>query len=278
MHTMEAHDLPRWLTDPAPYDPPADRDGYLRRNVLRLAQALAVFRAEPPEASSPADRLLARVPAPLRLVGLCVTLGLVAAARNMVLVWLVLGAGLVLLALRPARSIRSILVPALGLALVSALVNLPAALFLGQTAAPLRVATKAFATMLLVCGLSQTVAAEELLGGFAALGLPPAFTLTLDLAVRDLALLGAEATTLAEALELRSVGHNRSKTASAAGVLGTVFLRAQRHAAAQAEAMVLRGYPGARAARRLRPSLPVVLYLLFIAFLVVAFVYLEAAL
>lgn len=275
---MGQRELPQWLTQSAPYDPPADRDGYLRRNVLRLAQTLEVFRAETPAASSAVDRLLARVPAPLRLLGVVLLVALVAAARNMALVWLVLAVALCLLALRPPQTIRAVLVPALAVALLSALVNLPAALFLGQTEAPLRVATKAFVTLLLVCGLSRSVAAEELLGGFAALGLPPTFTLTLDLAVRDLALLGAEATTLSEALELRSVGHNHSKTASAAGVLGMVFLRAQRHATAQAEAMVLRGYPGASGSRRVRPSVAMLLYLLLLALAVGAFVYLEAAL
>ena len=98
-----------------------------------------------------------------------------------------------------------------------------------------------------------------------------------DLALRDIVLLGESATTLSEALCLRSVGANRDKTSSAAGVMGVVFVRAHRMAYARAEAMELRGHGGqwvpSRPRRRL--ALADALYLLAVALIAAMFVSFE---
>lgn len=279
MRSQGSAPLPSWLIEATPYQPPRDRDGYLRHNVLRLASALTVFRAEDSSSSSPLDRALGRVPAGIRLFGLAAAVLCVSLARNMAFVWVMLACALVALAMRPPQVIVAVLGPALAIAVASALVNLPAVFMLGQVTAPVRVASKTLVTLALVCGLARTTTPEDLLGGLASLGLSPTVVLTLDLAIRDLALIGSEATKLCEALELRSVGHNPKKTAGAAGVLGTTFLRAQRHAAAQAEAMALRGYDGRAPVRaHVRAGWEVGLYVVLVACMVAGFVYLECAL
>ena len=85
---------------------------------------------------------------------------------------------------------------------------------------------------------------------------------------------------LAEALALRSVGRDSTKTSSAAGVMGVTFLLAHNKAMARAEAMELRGYGTHDKAkhskiRAMRPNTATVVYALCIAVLVALFAYLE---
>lgn len=275
--------LPSWLTERACYEPAADRDGFLRKNLLSLASVLTKLRAEAPssEGLSQLDRLLARVPGAIRLVATLVLVTCVSMARNMAFVWAITAGWLVILASRPAARIRAVFLPALVAGLVAALVNLPA-LLLGQANAPLRMGFKTLATVGLVANISQALGSEGLIAALRSWHLPPTLVTTLDLTLRDIVILGESALSLSEALALRSVGRDRTKTGSAAGVMGVTFLHAHTMATARAEAMELRGY-GARDAtastRRRQPlGWPTLAYLALLACLIALFVYLEGAL
>lgn len=244
-HNERVRTLSTWLTASSDYVPPYDRDGFLRKNLLSLASMLVALRADSlsQDPVSSVDKFLRRVRPSLRLVGVLAFAVCVALARNMAFVWTVLVGWLLLLALQPAGRIRTCLMPALGVAAAAALVNVPA-LLLGQTAAPLRMASKALVSAGLVASLASSLGAQGMLGALRALRFPARACMVLDLAIRDVVLLGESARSLSEALALRSVGKDRAKTASAAGVMGAVFVRAHTMAAARAEAMELRGYDG----------------------------------
>ena len=270
-------DLPAWLTRESSYEPATDRDSFLRKNVLALARALAMLRAEPAAASSSMpDRFLCRVSDALRLVGTLVVVVCVSLAQNLAFVWTLLAALLCGLALRPARVLAKSLAPAALAALVALLVNLPA-LLIGQPTAPVRMCSKTFVTVCLMANLAQALGSDGMVGALRGLGVPMRVVTIVDLALRDIVLLGEAAVSLSEALSLRSVGVDRSKTSSAAGVMGAVFVRAHRTAQARAEAMALRGYgedwkPGKR---RVRVTAPDVAYALLVLVVVLAFAYLE---
>jgi hypothetical protein len=183
--------LPTWLTASSGYVPPYDRDGFLRKNLLSLASMLVALRADPlsQEPVSSVDKFLRRVRPSLRLVGVLAFAVCVALARNMAFVWTVLVGWLLLLALQPAGRIRTCLMPALGVAAAAALVNVPA-LLLGQTAAPLRMASKALVSAGLVASLASSLGAQGMLGALLALRFPARACMVLDLAIRDVVLLG----------------------------------------------------------------------------------------
>ncbi len=272
--------LPEWLLCGSPYEPSTDRDSSMRRNVLALTRALVTLRAEPDPAErrTGVDRALGGVAPTIRLVGTLVLVACVSLARNLAFAWLMLAILLVLCAVRPAHRIAQIVGPAALAALLAFLVNMPAVL-LGQASAPVRMTTKTFVTVGYVAGLAQTLGSDGMVAALRGLGLAPQVATVADLALRDIVVLGEAATSLSEALSLRSVGTNKDKTASAAGVMGAVFVRAQRLATARAEAMELRGYglgwADARMRRRLRGA--DVAYVLAMAAVVAAFVYLEGA-
>ena len=272
--------LPAWLDPPAAaaYVPPRDRDAFVRTNLLRIVSTLAAFDMRP-HGGCPMARAYARVAAPTRLVGVVALVAMVSAARNMAFVWLVLAGLLACVAMRPAREISALCGPALVLAAISALLMVPAAL-LGQPGAPVRMAVKSFVTCCLVLGLARSTGAHGLVAAARSLGLPATAALVCDLAIRDLALLGRTAAELSESLACRSVGRNADKTASAAGVMGVTFLKAQGLAQAQAEAMACRGLDAGEApalAARKRLGAGDVAYALLVVALLATFLWLEGA-
>lgn len=271
-------ELPDWLVEPPSYLPPRDRDGFLRDNLLRLASLPA--RLAPAEGGvSPADRLLAGVPAALRLVGLLVAVGCVSAASNMSFVWVVLAGLLVSLALRPTGQLRAIVPVSVGAALVGGLVLLPGAVAgMVPPSGVTRMVVKTFCTVGITLGFAQGVSWPRMAAALAALRVPAVLVLVLDSAVRGIAVLGRVATQLTEALALRSVGRNRDKSSSAGAVLGMTFVHASVFSQAQAEAMACRGYDGQHTAAAERTSGgAAVCYALALAALVAAFAWLERA-
>jgi cobalt/nickel transport system permease protein len=273
-------DLPDWLSEagPSAYDPPSDREGFLRGNVLRLAGALAGVRAGG-SAASAVDRALGRVPAALRLLGLVVVVGCVSAATNALFVWVVLAIVLCQLALRPPRRIAAVAGTALAAAALAALLALPAVpLGAAPPSSVVRMAGKTFVSVSLVLGLTQGVAWGRLTSALASLRLPGSVTFVLDAAVRDVALLGRGAMALSEALALRSVGRNDGKAASAAGVMGVAFSKASGLASRQAEAMACRGFDGTYPVSRERVATPAgIAYVAGVVALVALFAWLEHA-
>lgn len=237
--------LPEWLTAPSEYDPVPDRSSYLRKNILTLTSVLLALRDDPQTRAngSACDRILERVSPAARLVGMLAVVTCVSLARNFSFVWVVLVGWLVMVAMQPASRIRATLVPALVAAAVAFAINVPA-LFFGQATAPIRMAAKTLVTVGIVASVASSLTSEGVLRGLRSLHVPSHVVMVLDIALRDMVLLGESARSLSEALMLRSVGRDRTKTSSAAGVLGVVFLRAHTMAMARAEAMELRGYDG----------------------------------
>ena len=270
--------LPDWLTRTSDYVPAPDRDSFLRRNVLAMAGALSALRSEPGKVTG-VSGLLGGVSPAIRLVGVLLLVGCVSLAHNMAFVWVMVAGLLVLIASMPARSIRAVLGPAVVAACMALVVNLPAVL-LGHPSAPVRMVSKTFCTVTLVVHLAHALGPEGTMGALRGMGLPVRAATVVDLALRDIVLLGEEAVTLSESLYLRSVGHNRDKTLSAAGVMGVVFVRAQRKAAERAEAMELRGYGGqwSPSRRSCRLTKADVAYLLLAFLIGASFVYLEGTL
>ena len=68
--------------------------------------------------------------------------------------------------------------------------------------------------------------------------------MTLELALKSIVTLGKVATEVLCALDLRSVGKNRSKGTSMGGVGGVTFLKANEAARTTADAMRCRGFGG----------------------------------
>ena len=273
-----SQELPTWLAEPPAYEPPRDRDGFVRTNLLRLA-ALPARMAQ--AAGKPAflDRLLQPVPALVRFAGLIVSVVCVSAATNMAFVWVVFAAILVSLALRPLPQLRATAPVAALAALIAGLVVLPGALMgMAPPSLVVRMAVKTFCTVGLTLGLAQGVPWSRMASALTGAHVPAAVVFVADAAMRGIFVLGRVAQHLNESLALRSVGHNQHKSGSAGAIMGMTFVRASIFAGEQAEAMACRGYDGTSTAAPERASrVAGVLYALAIICVVALFVWFERA-
>ena len=113
-NTQDRFTLPEWLRPdkPSEYEPPRDRDTFLRNNVLHMVGMLEVFRGGG-FGSCLVARTVGRVDARLRILATLLLAILVSAAQNMAFVWVMLIIVLIGLVLRPAGEISAILRPAL---------------------------------------------------------------------------------------------------------------------------------------------------------------------
>lgn len=244
--------LPEWLAAPEGYEASGGRRDGMAKNLLALTALLERVRlgggAVAEGAASPADRLLARVSAPVRLAGLLCAVLLTCLATRPLFLMLMAAVSLGLVALRPLRGLRATLFPALGATAVAAVLSLPA-LWIGgpgAQAAMVKISVKTLVNVTLVLGVSWTLGWNRLSSALKALRLPDVFIFTVEMALKHIEVLGRSARELSEAVVLRSVGApvGRQRTDSAAGVMGATFLKAVRSADAMGEAMLCRGFCG----------------------------------
>ena len=189
---------------------------------------------------------------------------------------LVMAAAVLLrMAVLPSKALRRAVDVSFTTAGVSALVMLPA-LLVGQPQSALLVGTK-----VLVCvGVAMVVAlstpVHEVTGALRAFHVSNLVIMTLELALKSIVTLGKVATEVLCALDLRSVGKNRSKGTSMGGVGGVTFLKANKAARTTADAMRCRGFEGEYQAAPRGAHKPIdVAWLLALVAVCVLFVYLQ---
>lgn len=229
--------LPSWLCAHEDYQPSSRREAFVTKNLLQLSSLLARFRLD----TGRETRLSPSAPVKLLLAGVCILL--TSLSRNYLFVLIMLTLVLVRACLLPREALAR-LVPAACLAAgFTGLVMLPATL-LGQSSSAVWLATKALISTSLVLMVALTTPTAQLTGTLRALHVSPTVMLATELALHGIVRLGETAREVLTALALRSVGHNRHKTASMGGVGGVVLLKASRTAQDSYDAMRCRCFDG----------------------------------
>jgi cobalt/nickel transport system permease protein len=178
---------------------------------------------------------------------------------------------LVLVSLLSPRGIARVLRTSLVAALFSFVIFLPSA-FWGNWPGVLVLAAKVLMSVAAAAIVSTTMDWASISRGLSTLRVPDLFILVLDLAIKYIALLGLLVLDMLHALKLRSVGRNRSKTASLGGIAGTVFLKSREAATEMYEAMECRGFSGSyRKTTRRPPGAADVIFAAMAALFVAAF-------
>ena len=231
------NDIPPWLATPEQYRPGSDRDGFISRSLLSVSSMLAFFRLDDGRSSA----LSPSAPAKLVICLACVLL--TSLARNYLFVLVLLAALLLRCALLPRRALVRVASGAVAAAGLCLVVMLPAAL-VGQPRSALTLSTKALVCTGITLTMAVTTPVAELTASLRHLGVPGIVILTIDLALRSIVRLGETAAEVLAALSLRSVGRNRRKGASMAGVGGVVLIKAGKAAQDTYDAMRCRGFDG----------------------------------
>lgn len=274
--------LPDWMGQTQPYSPTSDRDKFLRLNALKLATLLARIKTqrgglEEKDRLCFPDRLLLPVDVGLRLGGVFILILCMALARNLFFVYCMLGIVLVMLAFKPADKLVEVLKPALGAAFFTAIIMIPA-VFMGQPSSLVRLSLKIFLSVCLLTNLTHQAAWNDLVAGLRLYHIPHLIIFVFDLTIKYIVLLGEVAANVLDALSLRSVGHNRHKSQSAARVLGVTFLKAHDFGEELYDAMECRGFVGDyRVPKHSIINKSSLLYCSCIVLLAGFFIYLEVA-
>ncbi|MCI1646121.1 MAG: energy-coupling factor transporter transmembrane protein EcfT [Olsenella sp.] len=263
--------LPSWLVQPEAYEPAADRDGFVQKSLLSLTGVLSRLRMDDGQSTS----LSLSPSAPVKLAcGLAVIL-MTSLSSNFAFTLVVLAGVLPRTAALPPKALRRVVGVSFTAAGVSALVMVPAML-LGQSQSALLIGTK-----ILVCvGTAMVVAlstpVHEVTGALRAFHVSNLVIMTFELALKSIVTLGKVATEVLCALDLRSVGKNRSKGTSMGGVGGVTFLKANEAARTTADAMRCRGFEGEYQATPRGTHKPIdIAWLLALAAVGVLFAYLQ---
>lgn len=263
--------LPSWLASPERYCPGSDRDRFITRSILSLSSTLAFFRLD----DGRAGRLSPSAPVKLAFCVTCILL--TSLSRNALFAMVMLAGILARACMLPHKALVRLVRGACAAALLALLITLPAAL-IGQPQAALFMALKTLTSTGIALTLALTTPPAELTGALRSFGLPSIVILTIDLALRSITRLGETALEVLTALKLRSVGTNRHKSASMAGVGGVVFLKASKLAQDTYDAMRCRGFDGSyHTSRRISWRTTDALWITLGIALVCLFVHLQGA-
>lgn len=228
--------MPEWLLVPEDYRPTKDKEAFLRKSIESFLSLLARERN-----GGDQRRDQSRIN-PGLAVASCFLWVLLLSLSTSPGCQAVLGTLLLLLvAMRPAEQIISVLQTLLTVAAFSALLLAPA-VFLGFSATAFSIAVKSLISVGFVRWLSLAMPWRELMTAFRIFRVPGIFLLILDLAVQYIVILGELVVEMLYALRLRSVGRNRAKTGALSGIVGMLFLKSQEMAQEVYWAMECRGF------------------------------------
>lgn len=230
-------ELPAWLTQPQDYDPPADWDGFIAKTFLQLSSLLAQLRLDDGKGGPLAPN------GPVRIL---VTFGLVlmvSLSRNFAFVLFVLAGAMLVACVLPRTALARVVGLSCGAAALTVALMLPA-IVLGQYHSPVLLGTKVLVTVGITMEAALTTPPGELALALRSLHVSSVVILTAQLALRSLVELGTVAREVLVSLRLRSVGRNRTKAASLAGVAGVTFVKGAQYASATYDAMRCRCFTG----------------------------------
>jgi cobalt/nickel transport system permease protein len=239
--------VPVWLLQDERYAPRRDKDAFLDRSILSFLAVLAKGRTRAGK-----EEGQARTEPLVKVLSVFSVILLISLARSPLFLALAGTGLLVVLALQSGRLIATVLKTGLAVAAFTVLILLPSVLW-GRGSSAAMITVKVFLSVTSVKLVSATTEWASISGAFKRLRAPDLFILVFDIALKYISLLGEFALAMLYALKLRSVGRNTSKTASLAGIAGTLFLKSKEMAEDMYGAMECRGFTGEyRAAGRWR--------------------------
>ena len=232
--------------------------------------------------SKTANSKMPRILPALRLSVVLLCILLCSLSRNAIFVVAILAAELLRLAFLPPLRIAGVLRRLALPVLFTLLIMLPS-VFLGHPRTMLTITMKVTCSVLLLLLANEEMDWKDVTGVFRSWHIPGIFTMTLDMMMRFLVLLGRHSHAMLEAISLRTVGNvsgrqrDRARYKTAGGVLGTTFLVSQRLSQQTFEAMECRGYDGVYMGYNKRKAGWMdAVYALLIPLLIAAFVYCQS--
>ena len=231
-------EMPEWLTKPENYDPPKDKDRFIDKSILSFIGLISKIKQQ-----SGNDRDLLWVSPVFKLAFTILYIVLVSSSRNFTFVYIMLTYIVLVLSALPAQDIRKVLRGAFIATVFTYLILIPSALQ-GNRYSITMIPAKVFASIMAVNILSYSTRWDHIIASLKRFHFPDMFIFVFDITIKYIVMLGEFALQMLYALKLRSIGKNKSKYGSIAGVGGTLFLKSRAMSEEMYNAMECRGFDG----------------------------------
>lgn len=233
-----AQKIPDWLTVPENYEPPKDQDRFIDKSILNFMGMLSKIKQQ-----SKHDQDLLWVSPFFKLIFTVMLIVLVSMTRNFTFLYIILAYLAVLVALLPVKGIKSVLKGAIVAGVFTYLILIPSALA-GNHYSITMIPVKVFESVMAVNILSFSTRWDHLINSLRRFFFPSLVIFIFDIMIKYIVLLGEYALQMLYALRLRSVGKNKEKYGSIAGVGGTLFVKSRAMSQTMYQAMECRGFDG----------------------------------
>ncbi|MEE1352655.1 MAG: energy-coupling factor transporter transmembrane component T [Acutalibacteraceae bacterium] len=231
-------ELPDWMKQPENYSPPSDRDRFIDKSILSFLNTLSKIKQQ-----SRHDKDLLLVSPFFKLIFTVLFIVLVSSTQNFAFLYIMLAYVIILLAVLPPAAIKSSLKGALVAALFTYLILIPSALT-GNHYSITMIPVKVLESVLAVNILSFSTRWDHIIASLRRLFFPSLVIFIFDIMIKYIVLLGEYALQMLYALKLRSVGKNKEKYGSIAGVGGSLFVKSRAMSQTMYQAMECRGFDG----------------------------------
>ena len=229
-------EIPSWMLEETSYDPPEDKDGFIRKTILQLMSILRMVRSQTVHSPIEAN-------ASIRLLYVLLAIILLSCSHNMIYSFCLMAVWLMEISLLKGETIFRILSGSLTAALLSMILLLPA-VFLGSYNTALTIALKVFVSVGLLQSYAATTPWNQITESLRFFHVPDLFISVCDITIKYIVILGEVCYDMLIALRIRSIGCNKEKGRSLGGVLGVTFLKSRQMAEDMYDAMICRGYEG----------------------------------
>ncbi|MCI2062144.1 MAG: energy-coupling factor transporter transmembrane protein EcfT [Eubacteriaceae bacterium] len=230
--------MPEWLMDEDEYVPQSGGDTFINKSILAVLGVISRVRNQ-----SMTEDSANSAGAAVKLLGTLLTVLYIAVTKQPSFLKFVLVYELIVLCLMKPEIIKKILKVSAAAASLTFIVMLPALLW-GNTYSCLTITSKVFLTITAVNMMSFTTKWNGITSALKKVHCPDMFIFVLDITIKYIVMLGDLVLNMLYALRLRSVGRDRSKYGSLAGVAGTAYIKSQEMAVEMYHAMECRGFDG----------------------------------
>lgn len=257
--------LPSWMTKQEDYSHKTGKDGFLTKSILSFLRMFRHFHVEKNDDISTAR-------AGFRLI-LVIGLIILSALSKTVFFCASIAAGLlVYLCFTKTEILKRVLATSLIASFFTFLVMIPA-FFLYKSNSFVIITFKVFISTGMLSLFALLTPWNKITAALRFIRFPSFVIFILDLTIHYILILGNIAYEMLFALQLRSVGKNKSKEKSFSGILGTVFLKSVSYAQETQQAMECRLFNGNYCVRKIQLEIRDFIPLIFLVLYIILFIF-----
>ncbi|WP_416825309.1 energy-coupling factor transporter transmembrane component T family protein [Ectobacillus polymachus] len=230
--------MPDWLLKEENYIPPSDKDQFISKSILSILSILSKIKAQ---SGYKMDTF--HVNAALKVAFTFILVVLLSLSTSYAFIFVIDVYLLVILSFMEGKEIVKILSVSLAMSVFTYIILLPSVL-LGNTYTGMMITLKVFSTITAVNIVSHSTRWNSITAALRRFYVPNIFILVLDITLKYISMLGDFSLNMLYSLKLRSVGRNKNKYATIAGITGTMFIKSKEMAEEMYAAMECRGFTG----------------------------------